>query len=70
MRHCLGTFPANGTFTEDQKTIYSIVLDVQMKCIDALRPETTWGLLNNISSRAILEGLLNVSFLGNELLFN
>jgi Xaa-Pro dipeptidase len=61
------TFPANGTFTADQRTIYSIVLAAQEHCIDALRSNVTWGLLNNISSLTILEGLLNANFVKGSL---
>lgn len=42
------TFPINGTFTERQKTFYSIVLEAQENVIKAIKPGVTLGDLNTI----------------------
>ena len=42
------TFPANGRFTELQKKIYNIVLDGQLKVIDAVKPGVRYAYLNEL----------------------
>ena len=42
------TFPINGRFTQRQKELYNIVLEGQLKIIDAVKPGLPFSELNNI----------------------
>ncbi|KAJ3433643.1 xaa-pro dipeptidase [Anaeramoeba flamelloides] len=52
------TFPANGVFSQDQKMIYQIVLDMQKKCIEAMKPEKEWTEIHALSVEVCIDGLL------------
>ncbi len=43
------TYPVNGKYTRRQKQIYEIVLDVNKKVIDAVKPGVTWKELNDMA---------------------
>ena len=47
------TFPVSGTFTEEQAKIYDLVLDVQMKIIEMIKPGVTLDELNRKSKDLI-----------------
>ena len=54
------TFPANGKFTERQKQIYNIVLDTQIKVIEAIRPGALQKELNEIAKESLYLGLKQI----------
>ena len=41
--------PINGTFTDDQRELYEIALDVQKTVIEAVRPGATWWELHELA---------------------
>jgi Xaa-Pro aminopeptidase len=43
------TVPADGTFTDEQRHIYQVVLDVQKTVIENIRPGATWHELHDIA---------------------
>ena len=43
------TVPADGKFTEEQKRIYQVVLDVQKAVINEVRPGVTWHELHDLA---------------------
>jgi Xaa-Pro aminopeptidase len=49
------TVPADGTFTDEQKRVYQVVLDVQKAVIEAVRPGVTWNELQAIAMRMLKE---------------
>ncbi|GMA50802.1 Xaa-Pro aminopeptidase [Alicyclobacillus contaminans] len=51
------TFPVNGKFTDRQKQIYNLVLDVEERVIAAVRPGVTWRALNEWTKQWLAEGL-------------
>ena len=51
------TIPASGTFTDKQKEIYQIVLNSQMKAIEAVYPGVSNRDLHLLSAKTIVEGL-------------
>jgi len=57
------TFPVNGRFTEDQKALYSIVLDAQCAAIEAVKPGTCWDTLQAIIVKKLTEGLVALGIL-------
>ena len=49
------TYPINGTFTERQKELYSIVLKVNKDTIDFVKPGITWKELNAFAKDKLIE---------------
>jgi Xaa-Pro aminopeptidase len=57
------TFPVNGTFTNEQKAIYQIVLDAQKAAIDISVPGTRWNEPFDLTKRIITQGLVDLGLL-------
>lgn len=57
------TFPANGKFTERQKTLYNIVLNAQLKVIEEIRPGVTQARLNEIAKEELYLGLKEIGLI-------
>ncbi len=57
------TLPASGTFTEDQETIYNIVLKAQMEAINLVRPGATFIEPHERALRVLVEGMVEVGLL-------
>jgi len=57
------TYPVNGKFTSEQRAIYEIVLRAQQAVIKALRPGVSCRLPQEISTRVITEGLVDLGIL-------
>jgi len=57
------TWPVNGTFSEPQKAIYSIVLDAQKKCIDSCRPGQTIDGVHDVAVAVLVDGLIELGLL-------
>lgn len=57
------TFPVNGKFTPEQKAIYQLVLDAQLACINAIKPQVTLGELNDLCIEIITQGLIDLGIL-------
>jgi Xaa-Pro aminopeptidase len=51
------TIPGSGTFTDKQKEIYQIVLNSQMRAIDAVSPGVSNRDLHLLSAKTIVDGL-------------
>ena len=47
------TVPADGKFTEEQKRIYQVVLDVQKAVINDVRPGATWQELHDLAMKML-----------------
>lgn len=50
------TFPVSGKFTDRQKEVYEVVLDVNKKCIDYATAGMSWKELNSYASKLLAEG--------------
>ena len=59
------TFPVNGKFTDLQKKIYNIVLEGQLKVIDAMKPGENYSRLNEILKEHYLEELKKIGLVEN-----
>jgi len=57
------SYPANGKFSEQQKTIYNIVLASVKAVEDAMRPGVSWPDMHLLAERTILEGLVEAGIL-------
>ena len=57
------TFPVNGSFTEEQKQIYSVVLEAHKQSMDQLKPGNKWNLVHEKSVEVIVEGLIDLGII-------
>ena len=51
------TYPINGKFNRRQKEVYEVVLEVNKKCIEYLRPGLSWIDYNKYANSLLIEGL-------------
>ncbi|MBL4820559.1 MAG: Xaa-Pro aminopeptidase [Gammaproteobacteria bacterium] len=61
------TFPANGTFSPEQKAIYEIVLKANLAAIDVVRPGVAWDEPHNITVKIITSGLIKLGIIKGSL---
>ncbi|MGL1956564.1 MAG: Xaa-Pro aminopeptidase [Colwellia sp.] len=61
------TFPINGKFTVEQKTLYQLVLDVQNMAINAIKPHCTFAKLTEIIHEFLTKGLFELGILSGDL---
>ncbi|WP_411501620.1 aminopeptidase P family protein [Brevibacillus centrosporus] len=57
------TFPVNGRFTERQKEIYQLVLEAEIKTIEAVKPGVTLQQLNEVTKQVLTDGLLRLGLI-------
>jgi Xaa-Pro aminopeptidase len=57
------TFPVNGKFTQAQREVYDVVLDVQLKCIEATKVGTTVKQRQDLSIELLTEGMKKLGLL-------
>ncbi|MCZ8190178.1 MAG: aminopeptidase P N-terminal domain-containing protein [Microcystis sp. LE19-338.1B] len=57
------TFPVNGKFTPEQKIIYEIVLESQLKAIEVVKTGNPYNLFHDTAVRTIVEGLVDLGLL-------
>ena len=57
------TFPVNGKFTQPQRDVYDVVLDVQKKCIDYTVRGNRWADRQKYSIELLTEGMLKLGLL-------
>ena len=51
------TFPVSGKFTDRQRAIYEIVLEAEVKCINAVRPGQKFKDVHSLAGKIIADGL-------------
>ncbi|MEM1081047.1 MAG: aminopeptidase P N-terminal domain-containing protein [Pseudomonadota bacterium] len=57
------TFPVNGTFSDAQKAVYSVVLAAQQRAIDQARPGRSFIDIHQAACRVLTEGLIDLGLL-------
>ena len=57
------TFPVNGRFTKPQREVYDIVLDTEIKCLEATRTGTTIKERQKLSIELLTEGMKELGLL-------
>jgi Xaa-Pro dipeptidase len=57
------TFPIKGTFNEESKAIYDIVLHMQKECIAALKAGALWDSIHELAHKIAIDGLLKLGIL-------
>ncbi len=60
------TFPVSGTYTRPQREVYEMVLDVQQRIIEMIRPGMTKKELQQMSELWLTEGLVKLGILNGE----
>lgn len=60
------TYPVGGSFTQDQATVYQIVLDAQMEAIKAVQPGATFQEPHDRAVRVLTEGLIRIGLLNGD----
>ena len=57
------TFPVNGRFTQPQRDVYDVVLDVQLQCIEATKTGNTVKARQELSIELLTEGMKKLGLL-------
>jgi Xaa-Pro aminopeptidase len=57
------TFPANGAFTEPQRRVYQVVLDVQKSAIEMTRPGVTLDDIHDHCVAGLTQGMIDLGLL-------
>ena len=60
------TFPVSGTFSEEQRALYSIVLQAQYAALEQVVPGKHWNEPHEASVRIITEGLVRLGLLSGD----
>jgi len=60
------TFPISGKFTPRQKELYQLVLDVNKKCIEFVKPGIMMADLNAYAKKMLAEGAVKLHVIANE----
>lgn len=60
------TFPINGKFSDPQREVYNAILDVQLKVIDAIKPNIKRDWLQKYSEELLCQALIDLGILEGE----
>ncbi|MGB3655228.1 MAG: aminopeptidase P N-terminal domain-containing protein [Rivularia sp. (in: cyanobacteria)] len=60
------TFPVGGKFTDEQKTLYELVLDAQKKAIAQVKPGNAYSSIHDTALRVLVEGMVELGILKGE----
>lgn len=61
------TFPVNGKFTGEQKTLYDIVLEAQKQAIAQVKPGNPYSAFHDTAVRVLTEGLVELGILQGQI---
>lgn len=61
------TFPVNGKFTPEQKAIYELVLEAQLKAIEEVQPGKPYNEFHDMAVCVLVQGLLDLGLLVGDL---
>lgn len=61
------TFPVNGKFTPEQRTLYELVLAAQNAAIDNVRPGKAWRDYHNAAVEVLAQGMIDLGLLKGSL---
>jgi Xaa-Pro aminopeptidase len=57
------TFPANGRFSAEQRSIYELVLEAQLAAIKSVKPGASWTMAQDVVVNVITQGLIDLGIL-------
>lgn len=61
------TFPVGGRFDGAQKAIYELVLEAQLRCLDAVRPGVAFDEYHRVAERVLAQGLIDIGLIAGPL---
>lgn len=61
------TFPVNGKFTGEQKAIYELVLEAQLKAIESIKPGQPYNEFHDMAVCVLVQGLMDLGLLKGDL---
>ncbi|AFZ42810.1 aminopeptidase P [Halothece sp. PCC 7418] len=61
------TFPVSGKFTGEQKAIYEIVLEAQLKAIEQVKAGNPYNQFHDTALRVLVEGLMDLGILKGDI---
>lgn len=61
------TFPINGKFTEEQKSLYQLVLDAKNLAVNAIKPGMSFAKLNVLTNAFLTQGLIDLGILSGDI---
>ena len=61
------TYPVNGKFTREQKIIYELVLEAQIKAIEEVKPGNPYSKIHETAVRVLVEGLMELGLLQGDI---
>ncbi len=61
------TFPVGGKFTPEQKALYEITLEAQLRAIEQVQPGNPYNAFHDTAVRVITEGLVELGILKGEI---
>ncbi|MEM6590276.1 MAG: aminopeptidase P N-terminal domain-containing protein [Cyanobacteria bacterium P01_H01_bin.119] len=61
------TFPVDGLFTPEQRILYELVLEAQLKAIEQVQPGNPFNAFHDAATRVITEGLVELGLLAGEI---
>jgi Xaa-Pro aminopeptidase len=61
------TFPVNGKFTLEQKVLYELVLEAQLKAIEEVKPGNPYNEFHDMAVCVLVQGLLDLGLLKGDL---
>ena len=60
------TFPVNGTFSPEQRALYSLVLQAQEQAMAAIRPDNPWTAFHRAAVHTLTAGLVDLGILSGD----
>ncbi len=60
------TFPVGGRFTAEQRILYELVLEAQLKAIAAVKPGVPFNEFHDAATRTLTEGMVELGLLAGE----
>lgn len=57
------TFPVGGQFTAEQRIVYELVLEAQVKAINAVQPGAPFNAFHDVATRTLTEGMVDLGLL-------
>lgn len=61
------TFPVSGKFTDEQRILYELVLEAQLKAIAEVKPGNPFNAFHDAAVRTITEGLVELGLLAGDI---
>ena len=58
------TFPVDGRFSDDQRTLYEVVLEAQLAAIEQVRPGVRFDAVHRTALEHLVDGMIRLGLLG------